>query len=539
MSRTLDRSGSGRRRKVTALLALLGLVLPTQSVSAPMAWAGHTVKLRVVIEKVVQKGCTDSTDGSDFYARITINGKDFDFGEITDQDEISPTDWKAEWDIPVDVQPTGTVQILVAESDGGLNFGDDVCDISPADGTDLDLTVPLIPCSVTGEATTACGQTKTVRGNDDGEGDGDASISFRVEVDVPDAPGLAVRCTHSPLWPQPGDDVTITVESFDGAMQVGDMDPDAGAPRVVDRRKIADKLEIWVQDQPGPTPDAPDLVLSNRTLGDIVVHDVPAGDLEYGCVVRKGADNRFTGWRKTRVGAPAQSATDPAVPVIFTGARANSIDVVLIADTDNYSGPKDPAFLSAAAGVVKGAYFGQNYFLNQQQHLNFWIADQRGDADPGGGTGGPICVLTRPSNWATRYATWADAGGILHTDNFRDCANNGLFSTEPTFLSTVLHETGHAAFGLADEYCRESGNICDGGYFENRPFPNLFDTLAECQAEAPNAAACRSFTDINSRTWSLSDPSPNDLMNVDQRPPQGADIARMDWKFNNCITGLC
>ena len=51
----------------------------------------------------------------------------------------------------------------------------------------------------------------------DNRGDGDAELRFRVEVDVPAAtPGLAVRCTHSPLWPQPGDNVTIAVESLDG-----------------------------------------------------------------------------------------------------------------------------------------------------------------------------------------------------------------------------------------------------------------------------------------------------------------------------------
>ncbi len=525
--------GSVRRRRIIAFLASLGMIVATQ-VSAPTAWAGHTVKLRVVIEKVKQQGCTDSTDGSDFYARVVINGQNFDFGEIEDEDEISPTDWKAEKDVPVDVQPTATVQIVLAESDGFFNFGDDLCDISAEDGTDLDLTVALAPCAVTGEVSTPCAQTKTVTGND--EGDGDAELSFRVEVEVPDAPGLTVRCTHTPLWPQPGDDVTIKVEAFDGAIQVGDMELDAARnPALVDRRKIADKLEIWVQNQPGPAPDAPDLVLDHKTMGEFIVHDVPAGDLEYGCVAREDTDTRFTGWRRTRLGPPAQGA---AIPVIFTGDRANSIDIVFIADTDNYTGSNDPAFLTNVADVIKGAYYGQNYFLDQQQHINFWLADQRGDADAGTAPG-TICVLTPPANWATDYAAWADAGAILHTNAFRDCANNGLFSSAPTSLSTVLHETGHAAFALADEYCREAGNACDGGYFENRPHPNMYDTAAECQNEAPSPVNCRSFTDTRGRTWSLSDPTQNDLMNVDQRPPQAADIRRMDWMFANCIAGTC
>ena len=56
---------------------------------------------------------------------------------------------------------------------------------------------------------------------------------------------------------------------------------------------------------------------------------------------------------------------------------------------------------------------------------------------------------------------------MFHTDNFRDCAPGGerVFSTEPGSFGTILHESGHRPFGLADEYC------CDGGYLPDRPLP--------------------------------------------------------------------
>jgi hypothetical protein len=135
---------------------------------------------------------------------------------------------------------------------------------------------------------------------------------------------------------------------------------------------------------------------------------------------------------------------------------------------------------------------------------------------------------------------WRDSGAVLHRDSFRDCANSGVFSSEPTSLGTVLHETGHSPFGLADEYC------CDGGYFENSPNPDLWDTLGECQSDATALGRpttdCRTITDSRptpAKNWYTSEPTPNDLMNGNRRPPQAADIRRMDWFFGNCAAGKC
>jgi hypothetical protein len=497
------------------------------------------VKVRVVIEHVEEDGCTDNLSGADFYSRIKINGQDFNFPEIGGEDEIDPH-WTAEKELDVDVNQQAFVQITLADSDGGFNFSDDVCDIAPNGGTDLDFTVQLIPCSVTGDVDGLCAIPITTSGND--EGDGDAEIRFRVEVDVPAAtPGSAVRCTHTPLWPQPGDNVTVQVESLDGNVQMGDTVVDtsngAGSPStLVNHAKIADDLEIWVNE-----PTGPDLDVQNQTTGSFTVNNVTGGDLVYGCTVRVGSDRVFTGWRRVRVGAPAEGS---AIPVSFTGDRTSRVDVVLIADQDSYTGANDPAFLAGAANVIKGAYYGQDYFLSNQQRFNFWLADQRGDADdvPAPTPTNPAatrCMLTVPGNWATDYS-WRDTGAILHADEFRDCANNGVFSAEPGSLGTVLHETGHAPFGLADEYC------CDAGYYESTPNPNLFDTLAECQADAPTlgraATDCRTFTDTRpdpDKDWFLHEPTPNDLMNLDRRPPQAADIRRMDWFIDNCETGKC
>ncbi|WP_433222893.1 hypothetical protein ACQP00_24700 [Dactylosporangium sp. CS-047395] len=527
-----------KRRKTIAALVCVGMVLGTQSAVTPNSWASSTVKLRVVVEHVQQQGCTDNGSGSDFFSTIAIEGQEFKFGEITDEDSISPN-WTAEKEFDVDQTSEAWVVIKLYDEDDGLNFDDDVCDISSADGTELDLHVTLLPCHVAGEAPGSCVTAITSGGSQDG--DGNADLRFRVEVDVPAATdGLAVRCTHSPLWPKAGDDVTITIEALDGSVQVGDTVEDfsdgSPAPPLVDHKKIADTLQIWVGDQA-----AADLDVSIKSSTTFVVEDIPGGNLVYGCLAKADGETVFTGWRRTGLGAETES---PGIPVIYTGARVNSVDVVFIPDEDSYKGADDPDFQDDVANVIKGAYYGQDWFLANQNRFNFWLADDTGDADRVSAPtredpGATECVLTTPKNWFM-YA-WRDVGAILHTDNFRDCATgDSVFSAEPGSLGTVLHETGHAPFGLADEYC------CDGGYFENPPFPNLWDSRGECQTDAPDLgrtpADCRTITDSRpnpAQNWSLSEPDNTDLMNSDRRPPQAADIRRMDWFIANCVAGKC
>ncbi len=526
--------GAALASAVVVLLSALVLLVP-----AP-AEAGSTVTLRVTIDRVEQKGCTDSTDGSDFYADVTIQGQTFHFSRINDEDVLSnPAGWSAEKGLDVDAVSVAAVQVRLGEYDTGLNFGDDECDITNGGDQPLDLSVNLVPCSVGGDLSApGCGSTLFATGSDE---DDSAEVQLRIQVDEPGATGgIAVRCLHSPLWPQPGDAVTITAESLDGAIQVGDTAadnsrlPTTPAPPLVNRQNIADEIQVWVGDRASAKQ-----VGRGKTTTTYKTPPLAAGtDLLYACRVKDGADSAFTGWRRVRVGPPVDGK---AVPVIYTGDKKNRVDVVFVADMDNFTAARDAAFLSNVSDLLEGAYFGQDYFLRNQGDFNFWLADQRGDADsvltpP---AVDPDCVLTPPGNWSTDY-TWADTGAILHTDRFRDCASGGVFSSEPDSLGTILHETGHSPFDLADEYC------CDGGYFEQGPFPDLWDTLAECQGDAPSlgrvAGDCRTITDPRpdpDKDWFTSEPTPGDLMNADRRPPQAADIRRMDWYFGQCRDGQC
>ncbi|WP_109211768.1 MULTISPECIES: hypothetical protein [Microbacterium] len=528
----------GRRRQSRIAIAAVALLAgSTFAVLIPSAASGETLtNVRVVIERVEERGCTDTFDGSDFYSRVTIDGNDTNFGEIEDEDEISPN-WIAEHVVDADVTTSVPVVVKISDSDGFLNFDDDICDLTAGPGDDLHLTVDLTlgGCTVTGDVSGQCDSQLTTTGG----GDESVFVRFRVEADVDAPPQTAsdalVRCTHSPLWPQPGDTVTITAEALDPALNVGDtiQDTSTGSgPPLVNRTVLVDQLEIWVNDKAGP-----DQVATTASTTTFTVPNVNAGDLVYSCKVATNGEESFTGWRRTRVGPPEQGS---AVPVLLTGGRANRVDVVLIADGDDFTGAADTAFQTAVASTIQGAHFGEGFFLARQQGFNFWLATGTGDSEVAAPTpsdpNATKCQPQGPANWATDYS-WADTGAVLHANTFRDCASNGMFTSEPTSLGTVLHETGHSPFGLPDEYC------CDGGYWENTPNPTMFDTQAECEADAPNlgrtAADCRSIAETDGPTWWVSEPDPDDLMNSDRRPPRAGDIRRMDWFLTECLDGNC
>jgi hypothetical protein len=137
----------------------------------------------------------------------------------------------------------------------------------------------------------------------------------------------------------------------------------------------------------------------------------------------------------------------------------------------------------------------------------------------------------------------------------RDCSKDGVASIQTVgfdenhvlipFKATVgfspfVHELGHAAYGLADEYCNaragaNPNSSCDGGYWQATVNPNVFDNSADCEtarASDPDGALkeCQEFVSQNPKTSGQSfytfDPPANDLM-VDNKFPRFLDIRRI------------
>ncbi len=350
---------------------------------------------------------------------------------------------------------------------------------------------------------------------------------------------LRVRCTHSPIWPTTNATVTITAEALDASLNP--------VP-------LADNVEILVNLAPAASKSKIDRL--EHTVGPF-----PSGSFSYGCRVHEGGGSVFSGYRTVT------ASNDPGVdvPVLYNGPSTHKIDIVFIADGNSYGPPTNPDFINDVETVIKDAYFAEPLFLENQSSFNFWIAGRAGGAggyqknfDPtasedeagpdtcddgidNGGEGvadtndrdciSPRCILNAPPGWDDDLA-FADAGAILHTQGFRDCASGGLFSSDSDKLRTVIHESGHRPFGLRDEYC------CDGGYGQSPTLPNLYKSLNACVADAPDVGRsggdCHKLTRGGSSVdWWTSDPASDDLM-VDNRTPSELDIRRIEWLFESC-----
>ncbi|MCC6627941.1 MAG: hypothetical protein IT340_11130 [Chloroflexi bacterium] len=514
------------------LTSLSAIVVPPATVQA-----APSVTVRVVVERLKDIGDNaDTLDDADFYGRAIVDGETTNFPEIIDEEEPSPTNWATPGKlIDVAVKPSIAVNIRVFDNDNFLNFLDNEFDISPEGGTrGLDLTVDLNPCRVTIDTVVQpglCGASITTSGSSDL----DAEIQFRVEIDYPAVTGLNLRCTHTPVWPQPGGAVPITAEALDGAL----------APR------FADRIELFINNQNQASPSASAInatqVATNLNLSPT------ATSFFYGCrIVMTNGDTIWSGWRRVQVGMPPASQ-GRAVPISVTGNSDGRVDFVFIPDTNSYpGGATNATFLNDVASVIRNAFYAREIYLSNQDAINFWIAQDAGTTalTPVGGSPLPRCTNTAPTNWGTAYP-FVDAGVLLHVPNCRDSANPNtrIFSIEPTSLPVVLHESGHRPFGLADEYCSAPtgtpGN-CDGGYFQANPNPNLYTTQAACQADTLAASipgSCGSFVSAAPTTngttfWRLDANLSDDLMQVNGAF-RAADTRRHDWLFTQCRTQRC
>jgi hypothetical protein len=510
---------------VMALLVSLFLMVGVEPAAAA------ELDVRVTVERVREVTGFGFGDTPDFYAVVSIDGETFDNKNTPEQDEQEgDDDITPNWQFTRAVDDSaGTIPIAIAifEEDGFLRGDDEHADISPGGNSDLDFGLTLAPCALAGEITADCGTSLVTVGTDD---DDVAEVTFRVDVDEPtSAPGLQVRCIHAPVWPQPGEPVTITARAL-----TGDLQP-----------KFADDIEIWVDDRTAPVATAHQTVDASATVGPF-----GGSQFSYGCRVRDDGLVAFTGWRTVGVGPQPGSAA----PVSITGPTSSRLDVVFVADRSAYVSATDPGFLSDVRDAIFNAFYARSPFnptdsgnapgdfavlLSNQDKFNFWIANEQGLADGSGG-----CDHQGPR------VSSADALVLLHGRSLRNCFNpdTRIFSSFASNNGTLLHESGHGLFGLADEYC------CDGGYWQADTNPNIYlkrlpptpPLRLRCDEDAPalgrTAADCREFTeDVPfwfDTDWTTSEPATDDLM-ADRGKPNAADLRRIDAVFAECLNAGC
>lgn len=158
------------------------------------------------------------------------------------------------------------------------------------------------------------------------------------------------------------------------------------------------------------------------------------------------------------------------IPIWGNGAPAERIDVAFIADQTDYANGRQ--MLPDLVGLIFDGYHTNNGVLLGKRFWQFYYSPQTGfisDYDDG-----PPYTMTIPA--AVSGSPIIDHAAVIHTTVKRDWASGGNFGTEPTNRGTAVHESGHAAFGLADEY---SGG---GHYTSANPHHNNYNSLASCQA---------------------------------------------------------
>ena len=182
---------------------------------------------------------------------------------------------------------------------------------------------------------------------------------------------------------------------------------------------------------------------------------------------------------------------DHVIPLQINGNPDQKIDVIFVPDT-SYGGDMD-AFVEDIWDVIENGYYQNDAFSDNRGKFNFYYLDDEADV-----TAYPACGFTPPLGSCENFqdaTTFADSMAVLHTDDFRDWSGSkcgrSLFCSEPTSYRTFVHESGHALFGLKDEYC------CDSRYSQNDPNPNIWESRTACRddatAEGWDPEQCREF----------------------------------------------
>ncbi len=157
------------------------------------------------------------------------------------------------------------------------------------------------------------------------------------------------------------------------------------------------------------------------------------------------------------------------IPIWVNGAPANRIDIAFIADETDYGQARD--MLDDLEYLIFDGYHINNGVNEGKVYWQFYYSPESGfisDYDSG------ILDMDIPSG--VENSPIIDHAAIIHTTIKRDWASGGNFGTEPTNIGTAVHESGHAAFGLSDEY---NGG---GHRTSSDPHHNNYSSQEDCEA---------------------------------------------------------
>jgi hypothetical protein len=261
---------------------------------------------------------------------------------------------------------------------------------------------------------------------------------------------------HSPIYPTATNPVTFTLNKIEGDV-------------------VSVKLFEFVANvnsAGGLSSTTPETLLQSWTSPTFpVTFTKPSG---YG-------SNKYVTYRFEVIGndntynSSISFATSPypvanaAAPVYVVGDIDRVLNSVFVPDAD-MAGNMNTFYKSVAANI-DSSFHREDWVRRFRYSYNFFI-------NPFSGTAGNFSAGTShayPSNDAN--LSFAQARIILHTADKRDFSDGRYVGTEYYNRGTILHETGHLLYGMADEYG-------GGSHWQNEKNPNNWASLALAQGAA-------------------------------------------------------
>jgi hypothetical protein len=162
-----------------------------------------------------------------------------------------------------------------------------------------------------------------------------------------------------------------------------------------------------------------------------------------------------------------------AAPVYVVGDQDRVMNMVFIPDTSMTR--RMGFFYNSVRSQIDSTFHREDWVRRFRNSYNFYINPQTAiarDFDSG-------LFHVLPANSA--QLTFAQGRVILHFHDIRDQAGGGYFSAEYYVRGTMLHESGHSLYRLADEYDHSSAS-----HWEEATLPNNWDDQADAEAAAPS-----------------------------------------------------
>ncbi len=185
---------------------------------------------------------------------------------------------------------------------------------------------------------------------------------------------------------------------------------------------------------------------------------------------------------------PDPDNTPDVGSTVFAAIRwadpSRAMDVVFFAD-EGYGNLSNAGnlqtFLDDVSDAIDTGFYQNNAVVSNLGRFNFWYSTKSGaDVERNADTS----VICPTVTWPTiTDSAFAEMRVILHREtDVRDCGGGGSATAQAGASNwwIIVHEAGHAMFGLPDEYC------CDGGYWNVSPI--LYNTANACTNDAANSA---------------------------------------------------